>query len=111
MGLDSRLDEDGHALPAATYQALHADDQSCGGENADVLIVLHVPGDGSKSTAFSIPRDDYVQLAGCPDGECMGKIKQAYGLAFDQAERQLANQGRAVQQCPCAAPARCRPAG
>ena len=93
MGLDSRLDEDGHALPAATYQALHAGDQSSGGENANVLIVLHVPGDGSKSTAFSIPRDDYVQLAGCPDGECMGKIKQAYGLAFDQAERQLANQG------------------
>jgi LCP family protein required for cell wall assembly len=92
MGLDSRLDENGNPLPAAIYNALHAGDQSNGGLNANVLMLLHVPGDGSKATEISIPRDDYVQLAGCPDGECMGKIKQAYGLAYDQQSRLLAGQ-------------------
>jgi len=93
IGLDSRLDENGRPLPADTYAALHAGDASSGGENANVLIVLHVPGDGSKATALSIPRDDYVALPGCPDGQCMGKIKQAYGLAFDQAARHLNRSG------------------
>jgi LCP family protein required for cell wall assembly len=92
MGLDSRLDENGNPLPKQIYDALHAGDQSNGGLNANVLMLLHVPGDGSKATEISIPRDDYVHLAGCPDGECNGKIKQAYGLAFDQESRALASQ-------------------
>ena len=91
MGLDSRLDENGNPLPKQIYDALHAGDQSNGGLNANVLMLLHVPGDGSKATEISIPRDDYVHLAGCPDGECNGKIKQAYGLAFDQESRLLAS--------------------
>ena len=92
MGLDSRLDENGNPLPKQIYDALHAGDQQNGGLNANVLMLLHVPGDGSKATEISIPRDDYVNLAGCPDGECTGKIKQAYGLAFDQESRLLAGQ-------------------
>jgi LCP family protein required for cell wall assembly len=92
MGLDSRLDENGNPLPAKIYTALHAGDQSNGGLNANVLMLLHVPGDGSKATEISIPRDDYVNLAGCPDGQCTGKIKQAYGLAFDQESRKVAGQ-------------------
>src|SRR5450759_1794145 len=92
MGLDSRLDENGNPLPKQIYDALHAGDQSNGGLNANVLMLLHVPGDGSRATEISIPRDDYVQLAGCPDGQCMGKIKQAYGLAFDQESRRLVGQ-------------------
>ena len=89
MGLDSRLDEKGRLLPRAIYSALHSGDSTVGGENANVLIFLHVPGDGSKATAMSIPRDDYVKLPGCPDGQCHGKVKQAYGLAFDQASKAL----------------------
>jgi len=46
MGLDSRLDENGNPLPAAIYNALHAGDQSNGGLNANVLMLLHVPGGG-----------------------------------------------------------------
>ena len=92
MGLDSRLDENGNPLPKKIYSALHTGDQSVGGLNANVLMLLHVPSDGSKATEISIPRDDYVHLAGCPDGQCMGKIKQAYGLAFDQESRRLAGQ-------------------
>lgn len=93
MGLDSRLDENGNALPQDIYDALHAGDQQDGGNNANVLMLLHVPGDGSKATSLSIPRDDYVDIPGCPDGQCKGKIKQAYGLAFDQKAKQLVNEG------------------
>ncbi|WP_236794132.1 LCP family protein [Amycolatopsis sp. GM8] len=93
MGLDSRLDENGNPLPQDIYDALHAGDQQDGGYNANVLMLLHVPGDGSKATSISIPRDDYVDLPGCPDGICKGKIKQAYGYAFDAKAKQLVAQG------------------
>ncbi|WP_236792383.1 LCP family protein [Amycolatopsis sp. GM8] len=52
-----------------------------------------VPGDGGKATSICIPRDDYVDLDGCPDNQCKGKIKQAYGLPFDAKAKQLAAQG------------------
>jgi LCP family protein required for cell wall assembly len=93
MGLDSRLDENGHPLPPEIYQALHAGDQQVGGYNANVLMLVHLPGDGAKATAISIPRDDYVTLPGAPDGIAKGKIKQAYGFAFDQEHRQLVAAG------------------
>jgi anionic cell wall polymer biosynthesis LytR-Cps2A-Psr (LCP) family protein len=85
MGLDSRLDQHGRPLPADIYDALHAGDETVGGYNANVLIVLHLPGDSGPITAISIPRDDYVELAGCPTADCKGKIKQAYGLAYQHA--------------------------
>jgi LCP family protein required for cell wall assembly len=93
MGLDSRLDENGNALPDAMYQALHAGDSTDGGQNANVLMLLHVPGDGSRATAISIPRDDYISFAGCPYNQCKGKIKQAYGLAYEQTMEALYKQG------------------
>lgn len=93
MGLDSRLDENGNPLPAEIYQALHAGDQQVGGYNANVLMLVHLPGNGAKATAISIPRDDYVSLPGSPDGIAKGKIKQAYGLAFDQEHKKLVSAG------------------
>src|SRR5262245_6669399 len=63
MGLDSRLDQHGQPLPKEMYDALHAGDETVGGYNANVLIVLHIPGEGGPITAISIPRDDYVSLA------------------------------------------------
>ncbi|MHC9292611.1 LCP family protein [Mycobacterium sp. LTG2003] len=85
MGIDSRLDQYGNPLPQDIYDAMHAGDETAGDYTADVLIVVHVPGDGSPATAFSIPRDDYVDLAGCPNDICEGKVKQAYGYAYDAA--------------------------
>jgi LCP family protein required for cell wall assembly len=93
MGLDSRLDENGNPLPAEIYQALHAGDQQVGGYNANVLMLVHLPGDGGRATAISIPRDDYVSLPGSPDGISKGKIKQAYGFAFDQEHKKLVAAG------------------
>ncbi len=82
MGLDSRLDEHGQPLPQEMYDALHAGDETAGGHNANVLMVVHIPSGTGPITAISIPRDDYVDLAGCPG--CKGKIKQAYGLAYQR---------------------------
>ena len=92
MGLDSRLDQHGQPLPQDIYDALHAGDETVGGYNANVLMLLHIPGDGSRAAAISIPRDDYVSLVGAPDGQAHGKIKQAYGLAFDQQHKALVAQ-------------------
>ncbi|MGH3669853.1 MAG: LCP family protein [Pseudonocardiaceae bacterium] len=93
MGLDSSLDEKGDPLPTSIYRALHAGDQQVGGFNANVLMLVHLPGDGSAATAISIPRDDYVSLPGTPDGVAKGKIKQAYGFAFDQEQKELVAAG------------------
>jgi LCP family protein required for cell wall assembly len=84
MGLDSRLDQHGQPLPQDIYDALHAGDESNGGYNANVLIVVHLPAGGGPVTAISIPRDDYVDLSGCPmaNQECKGKVKEAYGIAY-----------------------------
>jgi LCP family protein required for cell wall assembly len=89
MGLDSRLDQHGQPLPQDIYDALHAGDETVGGYNANVLILLHLPGGNGPVTAVSVPRDDYVDLPGCPSGVCKGKIKQAYGLAYQQTLNSL----------------------
>ncbi|HEX4252280.1 MAG TPA: LCP family protein [Pseudonocardia sp.] len=93
MGLDSRLDQNGNPLPRDVLAQLHAGDSSDGGYNTNVLMLLHVPGDGSRAQAISIPRDDYVTLPNDPDGVHKQKIKQAYGLAKDAAERELRARG------------------
>ncbi|RNI22312.1 LytR family transcriptional regulator [Flexivirga caeni] len=93
MGLDSRVDENGNPLPKKIYEALHTGDQSVGGLNSNVLMLIHISGDGKHAVGISIPRDDYVAFPGCPDGECHGKIKEAYGLAADQKQRELSAKG------------------
>jgi len=89
IGLDTRLDQNGNPLPAAVLDQLHAGDGSEGGYNTNTMIVLHLPADGGKVTAFSVPRDDLVPIPGYrPD-----KIKQAYGVTKDATEQQLRTQG------------------
>ena len=98
MGLDSRVDENGEPLPAEIYAALHAGDAFDGGLNANVLMLLHIPGDGSRASVISIARDDYVDLAGCPDKQCKGKIKQAYGLGYAAESAVLAKDTSLTKQ-------------
>lgn len=92
MGLDSRRDQNGDPLPADVLEQLHAGTSDNGGYNTNTLILLHVPADGQKVTAFSIPRDDYVPLVGVKS-RSQGKIKEAYGLRKAEVADQLAARG------------------
>ena len=83
IGLDSRRDQQGRPLDEDILEAMHAGDETSGSYDADVLIVVHVPAGDGPVTAISIPRDDYVELPGCPTPDCQGKIKAAYRLAYD----------------------------
>ena len=93
MGLDSRRDNQGNDLPPAIPAQLHAGSSSdVGGYNTNTLILLHVPADGSRAVALSIPRDDYVDL---PEGLGQHKIKEAYGRAKADAEATARSAGTA----------------
>ena len=89
MGLDTRNDQNGQPLPAAILSQLHAGDGEEGGYNTNTLILIHVPSGGSKAQAFSIPRDDAVEVPGYG----MLKIKEAYGNAKAAAEQAANQQG------------------
>lgn len=89
MGMDSRVDQNGNPLPDGVYEALHAGGADDGGYNANVLMLLHIPEDRSKSVGISIPRDDYVEIAGAPLGVTHSKIKEAYGLAMQEKMNEL----------------------
>jgi LCP family protein required for cell wall assembly len=91
MGLDSRKDMNGNDLPYSILDKLHAGSSSdIGGYNTNTLILLHIPADGSRAVALSIPRDDYVDL---PEGLGNHKIKEAYGRAKALAEQQAQQSG------------------
>jgi len=107
MGLDSRVDQDGKPLSQEIYDAIRAGDETNGGYNANVLMLIHIPAGGGKAVGISIPRDDYATLAGAPDGVEKSKIKEAYGLRMDEKLRELRKQGvdeaEAYQQARTAA--------
>lgn len=89
IGLDSRKDQNGDPLPPQVLDKLHAGDGNEGGYNTNTLILMHIPADGSKVIAFSIPRDDLVDIPEAhPD-----KIKEAYGFAKAAEEDRLAGLG------------------
>jgi LCP family protein required for cell wall assembly len=90
IGLDSRRNMDGTPLTASELAPLNAGDGSdLGGYNTNTLILMHIPGNGSRATAISIPRDDYVAVPGYG----MRKIKEAYGLAKADADSELYARG------------------
>lgn len=91
MGMNNRLDQKGKPLAKEGYEALHSGRPDSGGYNANVLMPIHVPASGAKATIISIPRDNYVALAGPPSGARKNKIKQAYGVGFAQEQRKFAN--------------------
>ncbi|MER7771411.1 LCP family protein [Kitasatospora sp. NPDC096140] len=96
IGLDSRKNMDGSDLPPQFVQdELHAGHSSdVGGYNTNSLILLHIPANGGKVQAVSIPRDDYVMTYNA-DGSQLGmaKIKEAYGAAKDKADPGLRAKG------------------
>ncbi|MFC5180800.1 LCP family protein [Actinomadura harenae] len=99
IGLDSRKDQNGDPLPNAILRQLHAgsargvNEEGVGGYNTNTLILLHVPNDGGKATAFSIPRDDYVDYEDAVGPQQHGKIKEAYGVTKAFTEDRLRARG------------------
>ncbi|MCE3550145.1 LCP family protein [Pseudonocardia sp. RS11V-5] len=63
VGVDSRTDAQGNPLPDDVLRTLRSGAES-GVLNSDTIIVLHLPADGGSATAFSIPRDSYVDIPG-----------------------------------------------
>jgi LCP family protein required for cell wall assembly len=92
IGLDSRKDQDGNDLPQELLDQLHAGDSTSGGYNTNTLILVHLSPDGDVR-AFSIPRDDYVNVSGIVPGYHHIKIKEAYGLTKADTEQKLADDG------------------
>lgn len=90
LGLDSRRANDGTDLPRKLLDLLHVGSTSeVGGYNTNTMILIHIPANGSKAVAISIPRDDYVDVP----GQGMKKIKEAYGWAKYLSETALVKQG------------------
>ncbi len=77
----------------AELKALHAGhDQTT--VNADTMMLLHVPGNGSRPTLISFPRDSWVTVP----GHGKGKINSAYPLGYNAAK----SAGRSEQQAQSA---------
>ena len=90
LGLDSRRDANGNNLPRKLLDLMHVgSSSSIGGYNTNTMILIHIPANGKSAVAISIPRDDYVAVAGWG----MQKIKEAYGLAKYTSENKLIKQG------------------
>ena len=90
LGLDSRRDNNGNNLPRKLLDTMHVGSSSAiGGYNTNTMILIHIPADGSHAVAISIPRDDYVDVAGYGPQ----KIKEAYGLAKYSSEIKLLKAG------------------
>jgi LCP family protein required for cell wall assembly len=90
MGLESRTYWNGEPLPRGLEDIMHIG--SVGGNATNTLILLHIFAGGQKAVAFSIPRDDWVDMYGTNGyGGAQGKIDQAYGFALAYREGQLAN--------------------
>jgi LCP family protein required for cell wall assembly len=88
VGVDSRTDAQGNPLPAEVLRTLHAGGSS-GVLNSDTIILLHVPEDGGRATAFSIPRDSYVDIPGYG----RDKVNAAYPATKAVAAEELVAEG------------------
>ncbi|WP_218952173.1 LCP family protein [Amycolatopsis anabasis] len=89
VGLDSRTDAQGNPLPKDVLAQLRAG-VSDGELNTDTLIFVHIPNDGGKAVAISLPRDSYVDI---PGGYGKHKINSAYARAKFAARKELQTQG------------------
>ena len=89
IGLDSRRDNEGNPIPKEISKLLHVGPASIGGYNTNTLILIHIPANGKKAVAVSIPRDNYVNVPGYG----MKKIKEAYSYAKYAEDSKLYNEG------------------
>jgi LCP family protein required for cell wall assembly len=88
VGMDSRTDTQGNPLPKQVLAQLRAG-AADGEQNTDTLIFVHIPNDGRKAVAISLPRDSYVDIPGFGKH----KINSAYARSKVAARKQLQDQG------------------
>ncbi|MEU3273179.1 LCP family protein [Saccharomonospora sp. NPDC006951] len=88
VGMDSRTDAQGNPLSEEMLAKLKAG-VSDGELNTDTLIFVHIPNDGSKAVAISLPRDSYVDIPGYGEH----KINSAYARAKFAAMDRLKQEG------------------
>nr|WP_235022945.1 LCP family protein [Amycolatopsis alkalitolerans] len=88
VGMDSRTDAQGNPLPQQLLNQLRAG-VSDGEENTDTLIMVHIPNDGGKAVAISLPRDSYVTIPGFGKH----KINSAYARGKAAERKQLQDSG------------------
>ncbi|SFP26845.1 cell envelope-related function transcriptional attenuator common domain-containing protein [Amycolatopsis arida] len=88
VGMDSRTDAQGNPLPEDMLAKLRAG-VADGELNTDTLIFVHIPNDGSKAVAFSLPRDSYVDIP----GHGKHKINSAYARGKLEARAELQEKG------------------
>lgn len=88
VGMDSRTDAQGNPLSPQLLAQLNAG-VSDGEENTDTIIMVHIPNDGSKAFAFSLPRDSYVSIPGFGKH----KINSAYARGKAAARKKLLDSG------------------
>jgi LCP family protein required for cell wall assembly len=84
VGVDSRTDAQGRPLSKKILAELRSGAED-GVLNSDTIILLHVPANGAKATAISIPRDSYVSIPGFSKS----KINSAYPAATIEAANKL----------------------
>src|SRR5690606_12780942 len=88
VGVDSRTDAQGRPLPPEVQRMLSSGPDT-GVLNSDTIILLHVPEGGGSATAFSIPRDAYVDIPGYR----RDKINAAYPATKALAAERLVAEG------------------
>ena len=64
----------------AELKALHAGDDTTT-VNADTMMVLHIPANGSKASLVSFPRDSWVTIPGFGKGKINSSYPDAYNAA------------------------------
>jgi LCP family protein required for cell wall assembly len=84
VGVDSRTDAQGKPLSKKVLSELRSGAEE-GVLNSDTIILLHVPANGGKATAISIPRDSYVDVPGFGKN----KINSAYPAATIESANKL----------------------
>lgn len=105
VGSDARTDAEGNPLTPEELRAVSTQLDG-GGVSTDTLMIVHVPGNGARATAISIPRDtwigDDVVLApgvvgpysdGTEGPYKANKINSFYGSAMTYEREYLVSQG------------------
>ena len=88
VGLDSRTDVQGNALPANVLDSLDAGGDQ-GEVDTDTMILLHIPDNGGPAMGISIPRDSWVNIPGYQPN----KINASYADAKATSAKQLKAKG------------------